>query len=343
MKSIIKRKNTLILVLLLGLAIILIVFSSETKSGAAEGLALAQNTIVPSLTPLLIIFFIIMKTGAKDTLSKSLGFISTYIFNLPQVTFPAIFFGLIGGYPTGALLTNELLSNGEIDERQAQRLLRFNFCGGCGFIITALGTSVLNSSKAGWILFISNFLSAVIIGFFLSFSEKRNPQCYYSYTEEKSFGDALIDSTDSAVKSVLNITAFIILFSAINKILTIPQELAPIIEITNGICIKNSYPLAQISAYLAFGGLCIHCQLLPIISKAKMKYYDFLAFRVISSLLSYCITKLLLYVRPLETSVFSNIGISVAQLSSVNLALSILMIAGCFIIVMDIKSKKKIL
>ncbi len=337
-----KTKNVLILILLMAVSIILITFSSEAKAGAAEGLALAQNTIVPSLTPLLILFFIIMKTGAKDVLSKALGFICAYLFNLPQVTFPAIFFGLIGGYPTGALLTNELFSNGEIDEKQAHRLLRFNFCGGCGFIITALGTSILNSSKAGWILFISNTLSAVIIGFFLSFSEQRKPQSYYSYTEEKSFGDALIESTDSAVKSVLNITAFIILFSAIHKTLPIPQELAPIIEITNGICTRNSYSLAHTSAYLAFGGLCIHCQLLPIISNVKMKYWDFFLFRVISAALSYGITKFILYLSPLEASVFSNISISVAHLSSINLALSILMIAGCFILVMDIRSKKKI-
>lgn len=337
-----KTKNILMLILLVSVSIILIIFSADAKAGAAEGLALAQNTIVPSLTPLLILFFIIMKTGAKDVLAKAFGFISTYLFNLPQVTFPAIFFGLIGGYPTGALLTGELFSNGEIDEKQAHRLLRFNFCGGCGFIITALGTAILNSAKAGWILFMSNTLSAVIIGFLLSFSEKRRPQSYYSYTEEKSFGDALIDSTDSAVRSVLNITAFIILFSAIHKTLPIPQELAPILEITNGLCTKNSYSLAHTSAYLAFGGLCIHCQLLPIISNIKMKYWDFLLFRVFSAFLSYGITRFILYLSPLETSVFSNISISTAQLSSVNLTLSILMIAGCFIIVMDIKSKKKI-
>lgn len=338
-----KRKDVLILVIFLGLAAVMVAFSAEAKAGAAEGLALAQNTIIPSLTPLLIIFFIIMKTGAKDILAKAFGFISVYVFNLPHVTFPAIFFGLVGGYPTGALLTNELLISGEIDEKQAQRLLRFNFCGGCGFIITALGTAVLGNIKAGIILFSSNAISSVIIGFLLSFSEKRKFQSYYSYTEEKSFGDALIDSTDSAVKSVLNITAFIILFSAVNTILNVPQEIEPLLEITNGICGKNNYPLAQISAYLAFGGLCIHFQLLPVIANAKMKYYDFLFFRIFAGLLSYCITKLILAVSPIETPVFSNGSISVAQFSSVNLALSILMVIGCFVIIMDIKSKKRVI
>lgn len=338
-----KKKNIMLLGASLITAAVLIIFSADAKAGAAEGLALAENTIIPSLTPLLILFLIIMKTGAKDVIAKAFGFISVYFFNLPHVTFPAIFLGLIGGYPTGALLTNELLIKGEIDEKQAQRMLRFNFCGGCGFIITAVGTTVLNSTKAGVILFASNVISAVIIGFILSFSEKRNLQNYYSYTEDKNFGDALTEATGSAVRSILNITAFIILFCALNKILNIPQTLMPFIEITAGICGGNSYPLAQISAYLAFGGLCIHCQLLPVIANARMKYYDFLFFRIFSGLLSYCITKLLLVISPMEVSVFSNASVGVVEFSSVNIMLSILMVIGCFVLIMDIKSKKKVI
>ncbi|MCH5321165.1 MAG: hypothetical protein J1E36_05340 [Eubacterium sp.] len=338
-----KRKDVLLLIILSGVAGVLIIFSADARAGALEGLKLSQNTIIPSLTPLLIIFFIIMKTNAKDVIARAFGFISTYVFNLPQVTFPAILFGLIGGYPTGALLTNELLLKGEIDEKQAQRLLRFNFCGGCGFIITAVGSASLSSTKAGVILFLSSVISSVIVGVILSFSEKRKLQGYYSYTEEKSFGDALTTATDSAVKSVLNITAFIILFSAINKILTIPQQIMPFIEITSGACGEASYPLAQLSAYLSFGGVCIHFQLLPVITRAKMKYYDFLFFRILSGLLSYCVTKLLLVISPMDVSVFSNASIGVAEFSSVNIALSVLMIIGCFVIIMDISSKKKVI
>lgn len=338
-----KKKSIAILIFLMAGAVMLIAFSSDAKAGAAEGLVLSQSTIIPSLLPLLIIFLLIMKTGAKDVLAKAFGFICTYAFNLPQVAFPAVFLGLAGGYPTGALLTQELLLNGDIDERQAQRLLKFNFCGGCGFIITAVGTATLKSTKAGVILFLSNVLSSVIIGFILSFEGKRSPQGYYSYTEEKSLGDALIEATDGAIKSVLSITAFIILFSAVNRVLNIPKDFMPLLEITSGVCTGKTYPLPQLSAYLSFGGLCIHFQLLPILAKARMKYYDFLFFRVLSALISYCVTKLILIISPIEISVFSNTGTITAQMSSVNIALSILMALGCFVIIADIMSKKKVI
>ena len=72
-----------------------------------------------------------------------------------------------------------------------------------------------------------------------------------------------------------------------------------------------------------------------------MKYYDFFISRVISALLSYCITKLILTVFPIEIQVFSNASENIAVFSSVNLALSVLLIIGCFVLVLDVNSKKR--
>lgn len=338
-----KKKTALVLIILMLMAMVLIIFSKQARRGAADGLALAENTIIPSLAPLLIIFLLIMKTGAKDLLARAFGFISVHVFNLPQITFPAIFFGLIGGYPMGALLTNELLKSGDIDEKQARRLLRFNFCGGCGFIITAVGTTVLNNTKAGAVLFLSNVINSVIIGFALSFTEKRRNAPYYSYTEYRKLGDVLSESVSDAVKSLLNMTAFIILFCAFNVVIDFPDFLAPVIEITSGICTNSRFAIPMTSAYLAFGGFCIHFQLLFVVAQAKMKYADFLLFRLISAVISYGVSKILLIFIPIEEAVFSNASIKVAEFSSVNTVLSVLMMIGCFVIVMDIRSKKKVI
>lgn len=336
-----KKKDIFLLAALLGLAIALILFSVDARSGAYQGLVLAENTIIPSLLPLLIIFMLIMKTGAKDVLSKCLGFICVYVFNLPKIALPAIFFGLIGGYPTGALLTRELFTNQEIDSKQAAALLRFNFCGGCGFIITAVGSTVLKNLSAGIILFTSNIISSIIIGFVMSLGKKRLCKDFYSFSECKSFSTALIDATDSAIKSVLNITAFVILFSAVNNVIRLPDFLLPLLEITNGICDDNTFTLPELSAYLAFGGICIHLQLMPIILKCGMKYIDFLTSRIISALLSYCITRLLTLIFPSSVQVFSNSGEHVAVFSSVNIALSLLLIIGCFVLILDVSSHKR--
>lgn len=335
-----KKKSGLILAILTTACIAIITFSSQARSGASKGLALAENTIIPSLLPLLIIFFMIMKSGAKDIIAKYLGFISVYLFNLPRVTFPAVLFGLTGGYPTGALLTQELLDSGEIDEAQARRMMSFNFCGGCGFIITALGSAVLGSTKAGVLLFLSNILSSLTLGIILSFTQKRESSSFYSFSEEKSIGDVLTASTHDAISCVLNITAFVMLFCTFDNIFHLPPSLAPFIEITNGVCGGTIFPLPQISAYLCFGGICIHFQLLGSMLRAKMRYSQFLFYRVFGALLSYCYTKILLLIFPLQIAVFSNSSVGTIEASSINLLLSCLMVIGSVVFIGDISSKK---
>ncbi|MCM1285806.1 MAG: hypothetical protein NC213_05470 [Acetobacter sp.] len=332
--------DCVLLTVMLGTALVLILFSAEAKEGAVLGLALAENTIIPSLLPLLIIFLTIMKTGAGTVLSRIFGAVTVKIFNLPAVASSTLIFGLIGGYPTGALITNELLRNDNIDARQARRILRFNFCGGCGFIITAVGTITYGSISIGLILFASNVISAVVIGILLSFKEKRIENEYFSYDEAVPFSEALSSSVSSAVSSVLSIAAYVIVFSALKSIVDIPNVLMPAAEITNGVCTEK-FDLPLLSAYLAFGGFCIHFQLLGIISKAGMKYADFLLFRVISALLSYGVTKIILLAFPIDKMVFANGSVQTVSFSSVNVTLSVLMIIGCFVLILDINSKRR--
>ena len=185
-------------------------------------------------------------------------------------------------------------------------------------------------------------ISNIIIGITQGIGKKRTGSGFYSFTESIKISDALTSAVSSSINSVLNITAFVILFSAINEILKLPEFLLPLLEITNGICDGGKFSLPEISTYLAFGGLCIHFQLLPILMKMGVNYGDFLIFRVISALLSYCITKGLLWVFPMELEVFSNTADTVAVFSSVNIGLSALLIIGCFVLILDINSKKKI-
>lgn len=334
-----KIKNIIMLLFTLSTAGVIIVFSTSARQGAAAGLALAQNTVIPSLLPLLIIFYFVMKSPLGSFLGKCFGKPFQKLFNLPAVAFPAVFFGLVGGYPTGALLTSELLENDNISKKQARRMLRFNMCGGCGFIITAVGSAVYSSTEKGVILFASNALAAVILGIALSFSDKRDGNEFFSFSKEISWGDALSFATGSAVKAVLNMTAYIMLFSAFSEIINISDFFAPVIEITNGVCTGEKITLPLLSGFLAFAGICIHMQVLPVLLKADMNYLDFLFFRIISAVISFFLTKTAVHIFPVEEYVFSNTGETVPQFFSVNILLSVLLVAGCFVIVGDVCSR----
>jgi hypothetical protein len=328
------------LVFLLICAGVLIGFSAQARKGAAEGLALAENTVIPSLLPVLIIFLLIMKTGARDALAGLCGGLVRALFALPYAAAPAIILGLTGGYPTGALLTRELYLSGEISREQARRIMLFNMSGGCGFIITAVGSAVLKSTRAGALLFAAVTLSSVVIGIIASFPHRREDNGLFSYRTDKTLADSLNSATASAVNSVLTITAYIVAFSAFCGIVRLPDFLIPLLEITNGVCLNPSLPLPLMSAYLAFGGICIHLQLVGTLRETGSGYASFLAGRAAAAVLSYIFTKALLILFPVEAAVFANSAVP-SRFSSVNAGLSGLLIIGCFVMVLDINSKRK--
>lgn len=72
-----------------------------------------------------------------------------------------------------------------------------------------------------------------------------------------------------------------------------------------------------------------------------MSYFEFLLFRLISSVLSYFVMKIILRIFPLEVPVFAN-STTPVKLTSVNITLSVLLIIGCFVSVLDLNSRKKL-
>ena len=262
---------------------------------------------------------------------KIFGFLSRVLFNLPESSLSALLFGLVGGYPTGALLCDELFEAGEIDSNQAKRMMCLNFCGGCGFIITAVGSASFGNTKI--------VISSLIIGFALSFKEKRIEKSTYSLTEYVPLGDALTLAAPKASQSVIVITAYIVLFSALSNIFKMPEPVLPLLEITNGVC-GGDFSLPLTAAFLSFGGICIHLQISQSLRKIKMSYFEFLLFRLISSVLSYFVMKIILRIFPLEVPVFAN-STTPVKLTSVNITLSVLLIIGCFVSVLDLNSRKK--
>ncbi len=335
------KKDVLQLAALVLASLLLIAFSPQAKEGARHGLEMAWNIIIPGLLPLLIIFNLISKSEAGILIQNLLAPVTEKIFRLPRAAGAAIIFGLTGGYPAGAVLTESLYDNSDIDSETAKRLLRFNVNGGAAFIISAVGTIILKNESAGLILFASTTFSALLIAFFSSFHYNRIADSHAGYSA-LPLAEALNASTESALRSVMNISACIILFSALGEIIQYPAELSPIIEITGGIADNYSiFPLPVLAFLLAFAGLCIHFQLFSIIKKIGMSYFDFFLWRIIHALLSAALCLLLTKLFPGAAQVFSNLSNSTAAPYSVNFALSALMIFGCAVLVLDIDGKRK--
>ncbi len=329
-------------VLLSGCIILLITMSTQAKQGAIQGINLCLQIIIPSLLPVLILTNIINKSMARTFFEKTFGWFTEKILKLPKEASTAVILGLIGGYPTGAVLTLNLFENDLISKKDASRIMTFNFCGGVAFIITAIGEICLSDKKTGIILYCSNLFSAVIIAIAGSAFTKREVFKEKYNSNYLNFSNALVESVDTTVTGLSVMCCYIVFVSAFINIIPMETHLKPLLEITNGLCINaNEFSLAQCSAYLAFGGICIHMQLFGILNKMDINIWKFMLFRIVSALISFTATMLYLHFFPQTNEVFGNIakGVEIST-THLNNNLGIILILGCAVLIFDIEGKK---
>lgn len=323
------------------LIICFIVFSVRAKAQALEGMKLCLNVIVPTLLPILILTNTIIKSSSRVFLETVFSPLAR-LLRLPKCACCALILGLIGGYPTGAILTNELFNLHLIDNQTAKRLLRCSFCGGVAFIITAVGTIHLNSTKTGIIIYTVNVLSSIIICVADGIIHPNTNKSTQEYSiGSQSFCNALINSIECSTKSVAVMCGCIVFFSAICGLVIIPPFAMPLIEITNGIFkFDGSISLPYLCFFLSFGGLCIHLQILNVIKSTGIGYIDFFVHRVVGGLISYFLGKGYILLFNPDTEVFSNISQITPRLNQINGSLSIILLASCIVIVVDLNNKK---
>ncbi len=336
------NKNRLLTAALLVLAGVQICFSARAKEGALLGLALAQRVIIPSLLPLLILFNLAQEFASRKPAGKFCEQLMRVLFHLPGCSWSAVLFGLVGGYPAGALLTAALYEEKKISRREACRIMQFNMSGGAGFIVTAVGVGILKSKTEGLILFASVTAASVACAVFGGIFAHGESITQSEFAKPVNAGDALNKSVESSLRSVLNLSAYIILFCTFREILHIPEILAPSLEITSGLTAASGrFTLPQTAFLLAFGGFCVHLQILPVLRKIKMPYLSFFARRLLCAALSFLICMLLLHIFPQDAQVFSNYSGGVVRTTSINASLSVLMLLGSVILIFDLENRKR--
>lgn len=325
MKIFVLLKKKYISILFLLFTVLLVVFANSNLTSAKKGLQLWANNVVPSLFPFFVAVELLNNTNLVYYLSKYLDTYMRPIFNLPGIaTFPLIM-GIISGFPVGAKIVSNLYSSGACTKEEADRMLILSNNSGPLFVIGTVGYAFYGSSTVGVLLLVTHILASlsvgVLIGLFsrihkLSKSSTYDNSSSSNYTIQRhkdigisELGGILGSSITSAIKSILVIGGFVVIFSVIISMLNrthllsivanfistiipvnanlISSFFTGIIEFTNGLSIIASVPLKDMSLKLAlsafvlgFGGISVTLQVLSIISKDKLSIKKYVLGRI---------------------------------------------------------------
>lgn len=321
-------------------------------AGVKEGILLCGTTILPSLFPFMAVSGFLLETGSGMLSGKWVTLLTKRLFRLPGESASVILMSMVGGFPIGAKMTARLLESRRITQNQAMRMCLFCINAGPAFVISAVGYSVFKSMRAGVILYTSVCLAALLCGMLCSFFDDGTPIAASKVhtASQSSAGTALVNAVHGATNAMLNICAWVVLFTCIGTCvnhLPLPEAvkllLHCVLEVTDGVqAAAGHLPLPAIAAILSFSGLSVHCQILNDLQKCGVKLSHFLACRGICAALSCAFCAGLLRLFPCEVSVFASSGGLVGTVYSVSIPSFVALVGMSLLLILEVEPPKKV-
>lgn len=274
----------------------LIPHASAAAQGVRDGLTLALGTVIPALFPFLAASGLVLSTGAAAALGRLCAPLMQRLFSLPGAAAGPLLLGLTGGYPVGAQAAAALYQQGVLTRTQAERLLGFCNNTGPAFLIGVCGAGLRGSVRDGIALYLIHVCAALLTGLALTGAPADAPPAAAVRPPRAArppLAVCLTESVASAGRACLKITAFVLLFSALRRILETTGALAPLsvlllpltrllgapdtaapalltglLEMTGGLVLlpeaAGHAVLPAMSLLLGVGGLSIWCQTLAV-------------------------------------------------------------------------------
>ena len=370
LKNIKNLKNSLPLIIMIFILIGIISNISVASLGAHKGILYCVNTLIPSLFIFMIFTSFIVNSGATQNLSKILNPVTKFLFYLPGCTAPIIILSLIGGYPVGARGAKSLYESKEINTEQLNRLMTFSVNAGPAFIIEIVGNILLKNYKLGCLIFIVQVVLSLSIGIISGIlARQKNLNFYFNENVGKNkkpnISDSLIKSCSDTSKSIIVMSALIVIFYTLIEILKsslLTKDILnhfftsndsinnfrtifiSILEMTSGCneVIYKSAPTGIIFFAVGFGGICAHLQIKSIFGEDDFNFIKFTVYRLLNGLLTVLFVPMVMNIFPYYSPTFLNtaqtpqISLSCTNLGSVLLVI----LALYFVICVNYKTKK---
>lgn len=303
--------NVLLLLIMILISVEVLIESADVLESVKFSFNIWENSIFPSLFPFFVIGNILIDLGFPKLLGTLLKDVMYKLFKINGTGAFIIILSILSGFPSSAKYTKELYLNGEINDKEATKLLTFTHFSNPLFILGTLSITFLNNKEIGMCILISHYIGNLFIGlifrnYYISkkdttkVSLKNAIISMNSSRTDKSFGQMLSNAITSSISTLLlilgTVTIFLVLTTLINNNLSVSPYYKSIIngifEMTQGLKYLSMlkiplYKQALFSVFfISFGGLSVHMQVLSIISDTKIKYFPYFISRILHASIS---------------------------------------------------------
>lgn len=296
--------------------IFMIAFPSLTLEGSKQGLTLWFQNLLPALFPYTILSSYIL--GISENKAQNRGSHNVKyqpktqprLLKIPVMGYFAIFTGLLCGYPLGAKITAQLISNNKLSTKEGQYLIGFCNLASPSFLIQYVTTQSLGSLKYLPAVLLSVYGSAIITALitYPLYLHKEKPlkmQSQRTIVKNKPRSYTGSDAIMESFEAMVRLGGYLVLFSIIAKMVTALFTtvttshffLIGVIEITNGVHfiaqgnLPDTTKLLLLAFCVAFGGFSCFAQSAGMCQSSGLSMAKYF----ITKLMNGCIAFALMY------------------------------------------------
>ena len=318
-----KLKKLLILAIAFLFGALLVANPEEAVEACRNALSVCANTIIPSMFPFFVCSGLLISLGFARYISKYLNPVMQPLFHVPGSGALALITGILSGYPVGASAVADLRSRRLCTKEEGERMLAFCTNSGPLFVLGAVGTGMFHSQKIGLLLYIAHVLAALLTGLAFRFYRYSKPSAQEISIKQppasETISSCICGSIKNSVISILSVCGFVVAFSVFISVMTNGLFQTPSIlsagvggffEVTRGcldasaLSVSLSQRLLLCSAMMGFAGMCVHFQIIGIISKTDLSLRPYFLGKLLCAALSVLILFVLLRFVPIDMQVF---------------------------------------
>jgi sporulation integral membrane protein YlbJ len=323
-------------IFVISMLITMFLFPKNSIEAAKNGFNLWIYVVTPSLFPFFILNDIVISLEIPDSISKLFKNYFKKLLNTSGYGAYVFIMSIFTGYPTGAKIVAQLISEKKISSYEGQKILNFASTSGPLFVIGAVGIGMFNNIKVGYILFISHILGAIINGLVLNnilYPKSNVAESCWLNKDKNTNRNFLTKSILNSLTTTGIIGGYIIFFSVLieliyklnifnkiewlldlflNKSLSksIILALQGAIEITNGcnLISKSNIPFflkILISTFIiSFSGISIIMQVFSITYEEKISIKAYVISKISHSIFSVLVALLMLNFISIDSETF---------------------------------------
>jgi hypothetical protein len=218
------------------------------------------------------------------------------LFGISEAGVGAFLLGAVCGLPLGGRYALTLYSSGSISKEECERLMGLSSNAGVGFVAIGVGKAVWGDLSFGWLLYVTQILSVIIVGTVLFRPRKTISIAPAALNRvKKPITKSVVEAVSSSAFNMLRVCAFVVIFGLISSFISIVCDffelpklfcaiISSITEISYACNFLHTFSLtgslysAKILTFftITFSGLCAHSQLSSMaieLNVSMKKYY----------------------------------------------------------------------